>query len=105
MQVIVIRPGTVRTEWDGIALDSAAEQSAGGPYADQVASLRRLWRVAYRVGVGPETVARTIGVAATAPRPKLAYTTPWSAAALLTALHLLPDSSRFALSRRLMLPR
>lgn len=104
VQVIVVRPGTIRTEWDGIALDSAAERSADGPYAGQVESLRRLFASAYRLGSGPEAVARTIAVAATAPRPKLAYAAPWSAAALLAGLRLMPDRARFALSRRLMLP-
>lgn len=104
VQVIVIRPGTIRTEWDGIAQDSAAQASGGGPYAPQVESMRRLYRTAYRLGTGPEAVARTIAVAATAPRPKLAYDTPWSAAALLRVLGLMPDRAHFALSRRLMLP-
>lgn len=102
--VIVVRPGTIRTEWDGIALDSAAERSGHGPYAGQVAALRRLYSTAYRLGAGPDVVARTIAVAAAAPRPKLVYATPWSATALLAALRLMPDRARFALSRRLMLP-
>jgi len=104
VQVIVVRPGTIRTEWDGQALEAAAEHSAGGPYAPQVESLRRLFGTAYRLGSGPEVVARTIAVAATAPRPKLAYASPWSAAALLTVLRVTPARTRFALSRRLMLP-
>lgn len=103
VSVIVIRPGTIRTEWDAQALDSAAERSGTGPYADQVASLRRLFAAAYRMGSTPSVVARTIAVAATAPRPKLSYNTPWSAAALLAGLRLMPERTRFALSRRLML--
>jgi NAD(P)-dependent dehydrogenase (short-subunit alcohol dehydrogenase family) len=104
IDVIVVRPGTIRTEWGGIALDNAASRSAGGPYAPQVASVRRLFATAYKLGTGPEVVARTIAVAATAPRPKLAYDSPLSAAVLLRVLNLMPERARFALSRRLMLP-
>ena len=101
--VVVIQPGTIRTEWDTIALASAAERSAGTGYARQVHGLRRLYRYAYQAGTGPDAVAKTIATAATARRPRLRYPTPWSARVLLGALQLMPDSTEFALSRRLML--
>lgn len=101
--VVVIQPGTIRTEWDAIALASAAERSAGTAYAHQVDGLRRLYRYAYRAGAGPDAVAKTVATAATVRRPRLQYPTPWTARVLLGALRLMPDSTKFALARRLML--
>lgn len=103
IQVIVIEPGAINTEWGPIALGSAEQWSGEGPYAAHLAAMRRTWSGAEQAGSGPEVVAEAIGRAASARRPRLRYAVPWSAKALMLAVRLLPDRAMYRVARAVLL--
>ncbi len=76
IQVIIVEPGNIRTEWGGGAYDSAEKYSSAGAYAPQVKAMEALYAQADERGAEPSVVADTIVSAATARRPKIRYATP-----------------------------
>ncbi|QKJ20454.1 oxidoreductase [Microbacterium hominis] len=93
IDVVIVAPGSIRTEWASIARESAVAHSGEGPYAEQAHGLaenyRRIDRS--RFAATPETVAATIVRAATVWRPRTRYATPRSAGLIIAARRLLPD--------------
>ncbi len=103
IDVVIIQPGPIRTEWNTISRRSAEEYSGAGPYAAQARALVRNYeRVDDSPASGtPEDVAATIVRAATARRPKTRYATPASAKIVVAARRLLPDRIMDLILRRL----
>lgn len=103
IDVVIIQPGPIRTEWNSISRRSAEEYSGAGPYAAQARALVRNYeRVDDSPASGtPEDVAATIVRAATARRPKTRYATPASAKIVVAARRLLPDRIMDLILRRL----
>ncbi len=105
IDVIVIEPGAIRTEWTGGAVQSAERFSGNTVYAPQARAMRALYARADRMGAGPEIVANVILKAITAARPKARYAVPFTAKAIIAAVNLVPDrlmdAGRHALMRRL----
>jgi NAD(P)-dependent dehydrogenase (short-subunit alcohol dehydrogenase family) len=93
VHVVVIEPGTIRTEWGGIASDSATARSGGTAYARQAKRLAQVYELADRPGVGasPRVVALAIARAATDRRPRIRYAVPFGAKALLALRRLMTD--------------
>lgn len=93
IHVVVIEPGTIRTEWGGIASESAVAQSGGTAYGRQAEQLAKVYDLADRPGVGasPRVVALAIAKAVTARRPRIRYAVPFGAKALLALRWLLTD--------------
>jgi NAD(P)-dependent dehydrogenase (short-subunit alcohol dehydrogenase family) len=93
IHVVVIEPGTIRTEWAGIASDSAVARSAGTAYGPQAKRLAQVYELADRPGVGasPRVVGAAIAKAVTARRPRTRYAVPFGAKALLALRWLLTD--------------
>jgi NAD(P)-dependent dehydrogenase (short-subunit alcohol dehydrogenase family) len=91
IQVIIVEPGNIRTEWGGGAYESAEKYSIAGAYAPQVKAMEALYAQADARGTEPAVVADTIVSAATARRPKIRYATPVSAKAIIAAVTLVPD--------------
>jgi NAD(P)-dependent dehydrogenase (short-subunit alcohol dehydrogenase family) len=93
IHVVVIEPGTIRTEWGGIASDSAVARSAGTAYGPQAKRLAQVYDLADRPGVGasPRVVGAAIAKAATARRPRIRYAVPFGAKAILALRWLLSD--------------
>jgi NAD(P)-dependent dehydrogenase (short-subunit alcohol dehydrogenase family) len=89
IDVVVIEPGAVRTEWGSIAAEGLFETSGAGAYADQVAA-QSGWLVSDR-GSDPSVIAATIVKAATARHPRTRYASGAGARAVLIARRLLPD--------------
>ncbi len=80
VDVVLIQPGAIRTEFDTAAMASLDGVTEGdGPYAPFNASVGRLTKEAYEkgplklLGGGPERVAKVIEKAITTKRPKLRY--------------------------------
>ena len=103
IDVVIIQPGPIRTEWNSISRRIAKEYSGAGPYAAQARALVRNYeRVDDSPASGtPEDVAATIVRAATARRPKTRYATPASAKIVVAARRLLPDRIMDLILRRL----
>lgn len=108
IDVVVIEPGGVRTEWAGIAADQLEKSSAAGAYSDQaeaVAASMRSEAMVKRMSP-PTVIADAIGKAVMARRPKTRYATGFGARPLLALRRVLPDRAFDALiSRSTSLPR
>jgi len=90
IDVIVIEPGGVKTEWAGIMLDNMKKYSGSGPYR----AIMEAGAKASSVDVGmaqPADIARLISKAAGSRRPKARYVAPWSAHIFLFLRWLLSD--------------
>ena len=62
IKVVIIEPGTIRSEWSGIAADQLEAASANTPYARQAKLVGAGLRSAERlpIAAGPEVVAEVI---------------------------------------------
>ncbi|MFJ9574815.1 oxidoreductase [Streptomyces sp. NPDC101191] len=108
IDVVVIEPGGIRTEWSGIAADHLEKSSASGAYSDQaeaVAASLRSETMVKRMSP-PTVIADAIGKAVTARRPKTRYAVGFGARPLIGLRRFLPDRAFDALMARSMgLPR
>jgi NAD(P)-dependent dehydrogenase (short-subunit alcohol dehydrogenase family) len=94
IDVVVIEPGAIKTEWAGIAADHVRERSGDGAYADQAARVARLLSSAdgdNARGSDPSVVAEAVVKAATANRPRTRYAIGLGAKPLTYARRVLPD--------------
>ncbi|WP_323099127.1 oxidoreductase [Intrasporangium sp. YIM S08009] len=104
IDVVVIEPGGVHTEWSGIAADKVRAVSGTGPYAaqgnavaDSLASESNARRSS-----PPELIGRTIRRAVTARRPRTRYAVGFGAKPMITAHALLPDRTYDAMMRKVV---
>ena len=102
IDVVVIEPGGIRTEWPGIAAEKVRAVSGTGPYApqgnavaDSLAS-----ESTRRRSSPPELIAKTIGKAVTARRPKTRYAAGYGAKPMIFLHDVLPDRAFDAFIRR-----
>jgi NAD(P)-dependent dehydrogenase (short-subunit alcohol dehydrogenase family) len=96
IQVVVIEPGLIRTEFANAAVGSMSDVSHEGPYGEFNTAVGRETAGAYegglaKLGGGPETVARKIERAITARRPRTRYSVTPSAKISLGARALMTD--------------
>jgi NAD(P)-dependent dehydrogenase (short-subunit alcohol dehydrogenase family) len=102
INVVVIEPGGIRTEWPGIAAEKVRAVSGAGPYAPQgnavAASLTS--ESTQRRSSPPELIARTIAKAVTARRPKTRYAVGYGARPMIFLHNVLPDRGFDAFIRR-----
>jgi NAD(P)-dependent dehydrogenase (short-subunit alcohol dehydrogenase family) len=93
IKVVIIEPGTIRSEWSGLAAENLEATSANTPYAGQAklvgAGLRAVDRLP--IASGPEVVAEVIGKAVQNPRPRTRYAAGGGARGMLLAEWILPD--------------
>ena len=88
IDVALVEPGGIGTDWGIIAADNLEKSSTGTPYSVPAAREARLMRLAYggRYLARPACVSRAIGKAATARHPRHRYH-PGTGARLLLGLH------------------
>jgi len=96
IQVVVIEPGLITTDFAKAAVGSMSDVSHEGPYGEFNTAVGRETAGAYegglaRLGGGPETVARKIERAITARRPRARYSVTPSAKISLGARALMTD--------------
>jgi NAD(P)-dependent dehydrogenase (short-subunit alcohol dehydrogenase family) len=93
IDVIIIEPGAIRTEWAGIARNGLLQVSKDGAYAPQAERYARLLERADASSLSspPEVVARTILRAVGARRPRTRYATGGGAHLILFLKKILPD--------------
>jgi NAD(P)-dependent dehydrogenase (short-subunit alcohol dehydrogenase family) len=93
IDVIVIEPGAIRTEWAGIAREGLLQMSGGTAYGELAKRHARLLATAEtsRLASPPDVVARTIVRAVIARRPKTRYATGGGAHTILFLKTILPD--------------
>lgn len=105
IDVVIIRPAGIVTEWNAIAREGLVESSRGGAYeamADN--AVRTLQSVDNRLlSSGPKAVAKTIVKAATAERPRSRYASGKGGRLIPMTRRLLPDRAFDAVLTRAFL--
>ena len=93
VDVIVIQPGAIKTEWAAISADNLIAASSIPAYQEQVRIGAAVLKKADEIKAAspPTTVAKTIARAATARRPKTRYATGGGARSVLLFNTLLSD--------------
>lgn len=93
VDVVVIEPGGIQTEWGDIAAETLLTASGDGAYARQAAAMAK--SLGADAGAGrnspPTVVADAIAKAVTASRPKTRYAVGYGARPGLAARRVLPD--------------
>ncbi|MFF2525383.1 oxidoreductase [Streptomyces liangshanensis] len=103
IDVVVVEPGGVRTEWPEIAAAHVEKNSGQGPYAHQaraVAEGLRLSETGSRLYVPATVVADAIVKAATTRKPKTRYPVGYGAKAIITLRRLLSDRAYDSMALR-----
>lgn len=95
INVVVIEPGSIQTEWGAIAADKVRATSGNGPYADQAMamaqSLDASSKPGYWMASRADVVAKAITKAATALQPRTRYAVGMGAKPMICLSRLLPD--------------
>ena len=105
VNVSIIRPGAVATEWADIAADNLMRISGNGPYALAVNRMNDMFHSGKidKMAAQPEQIADVIAHAATSPCPRAIYTTPRIARIMLAVQKLAcSEKARDALNRAFM---
>lgn len=102
VDVVIIEPGGIRTEWGAIAGDTLKETSGTGPYADQAGAMAGTLagEGTARFSSDPSVIAKAISKAASAKRPRTRYAVGFGAKPLIGLHDLLPDRAFDALIKR-----
>jgi NAD(P)-dependent dehydrogenase (short-subunit alcohol dehydrogenase family) len=92
IDVVVIQPGGIATEWHHVAGPSLLAASGEGPYAAQAQRMAATFELeADGIASPPSVIARAVARAVRARRPRTRYRVGRGAWTLLTARWLLPD--------------
>jgi short-subunit dehydrogenase len=96
VDVIIIEPGLIITNFGEVAAGSVQSTGLQDAYTEFNRGVAKLTEEAYRgpmakLGSGPEAVARTIGKAISARRPRSRYPVTASAHLLINQRRLVPD--------------
>ena len=102
IEVVLIEPGGIKTEWGAIAADKLRAVSGAGAYARQANAMADSLTSARmeRMSSGPDVVADAIGRAVAARRPKTRYAVGSGARPLIFARQALPDRAFDGLIKR-----
>lgn len=101
IDVVVIEPGAIRTEWTGIAKESLLQRSGHTAYAEQANAHGRLFESSEtsKMVSEPGVVAATIARALRARRPRTRYATGGGARMILFLRRILSDRAFDGLMR------
>ncbi|GLZ30008.1 short-chain dehydrogenase/reductase [Lentzea sp. NBRC 105346] len=90
VDVVVIQPGAIKTEWADIAMDNLLKTSGSGAYASTAQAMTRLQRFADRAS-SPSVVASAILKAVSVRRPRTRYAIGGGARPILFLRRVLSD--------------
>ncbi len=103
IDVIIIEPGTINSEWDSIAYESMKKYSSDGPYKKTAETMMKLFRSNYsEKAPGPELIADLILKAVNAKKPRTRYVAPFNAKASILLRKLLSEDSFDRIFRRIL---
>ncbi|MER5789965.1 oxidoreductase [Streptomyces sp. NPDC001980] len=104
IDVVLIEPGSIRTDWGAIAAGKLRATSSHGPYGEQAdamaTSLERSSQPGTRMTSPATVIGKTVTRAATARRPRTRYRVGFGARPLIFLNRLLPDRTFDALVKR-----
>lgn len=103
IDVVVIQPGGIKTDWGLIAAEHLEQRSAGGPYQEMAGRSSRWLRRNYTGSrlTSPDVVAKTVLTAVTATRPHPRYAVGLGAKPSIALRKVLPDRAFDALVKRI----
>ena len=93
IDVVIIEPGAIKTEWTGIAQKNLLKTSGNGPYQELARAHAKLFDNADKAGAEPIVVAKTILKAAESSNPKTRYATGGGAPVFLFVRSILSDKA------------
>lgn len=93
IDVIIIEPGGIKTEWEEITADHLLKASGNGAYKKLAEMSSKLLETSAKQGSPPEVIAKTIVGAINARRPKTRYTAGAGAGIILFLRRILPDKA------------
>lgn len=101
IDVVVIEPGGIKTEWAGIAADKLRDVSGKGPYASQAQCMAEsmVGEVSRKRQSPPVLVADTVAKAVSVSRPKTRYAVRFGAKPMIFMRRLLSDRAFDGLMR------
>ncbi len=103
IDVVVIEPGAVRTDWSRIARRGLVDTSGDGPYRDQALMSAALLAAADGANAAPpEVVARAVSAALGARRPRTRYVVGGGARPMLALRRVLSDRAFDRVMRTVM---
>jgi short-subunit dehydrogenase len=93
IDVVVIEPGGIKTEWADIAAEKLLEVSGDGPYAAQAKAMAQsmVGAASRQRQSSPELIAETIAKAVRARKPKTRYAVGFGAKPMIFIRRLLSD--------------
>ncbi|WP_420174413.1 oxidoreductase [Luteococcus sp. OSA5] len=95
IDVSIVEPGVVNSEWNAVARKDFLKVSKGGAYEKSARRMARVLALADRRGIGsdPSVVAETVVAACLATRPRTRYAVGAAARAAVAARRVLPDKA------------
>ena len=95
IDVVLVEPGPIRTEWNEISRESLTRTSKGGAYEEQAAKVRAVLERfdGEATASPPQAVAKKIVKAAVTRNPRARYPVGKGAGTILRTRKLLPDSA------------
>jgi short-subunit dehydrogenase len=102
IDVVVIEPGGVKSEWGGIAAQKVRAASGTGPYAPQASAVANSLssEANERLMSSPDLIAKTIVKSVRARRPKTRYAVGFGAKPMIFLHNTLPNRTFDAFMRR-----
>jgi short-subunit dehydrogenase len=93
IDVAIIEPAAIRSEWADIAAESMLDTAKGGAYEDQARKAAAVFERTYgpAMSSGPSVVGKAIAKAATARRPRTRYPVGKGARTIIASRRMLPD--------------
>ncbi|MDI6742574.1 MAG: oxidoreductase [Smithella sp.] len=91
IDVILVEPGGIKTEWNNIARDNLAKVSGQTVYKDLAAKQVRMLKFFDAIGSKPVVIAKTLYKAINARWPKARYVAGRGATTMLLLRKILPD--------------
>ena len=94
IDVVLVEPGVIHSEWSDISVQTLRESSASGPYCDLARHVADSFQQNYAkggMGASPDVIARLILDALEAPRPATRYRAPFHAKLFVMISRLVPD--------------
>ena len=95
IDVVIIEPGPIRTEWSEISRQGLVETSRGGAYEEHAERVRRVLERAdgRLLGGSPDAVAKKVVTAVLSNTPRVRYPVGRGAGTIVRARRLLPDAA------------
>lgn len=91
IQVVIIEPGAIKTEWNEIARENLLKTSGNTAYKGLAQKHVHMLQTADANGDGPIVIAKAIAKAVASKRPKLRYAVGGGAGVIVFFAWLLPD--------------